>query len=421
MLSQSVINLVDAAMVGRLGELSLAAVGIGSYASFAATSLVLGLSSAVQAIVARRRGEGRFAEMAAPVNAGLLISLCFALPLSLLLIHYSAPLMGLLSQDDAVRDIAEAYFDYRIIALVAIGFNLSLRGWWNGTQRPGIYLRILLATHLLNVVVSYLLIFGQLGLPALGAPGAGLGTAIALVAGGLINLLLVSRDARENGFLRPYRQRVSLAALLRLSAPHSLQQFLFAVAFLTLFWIIGRLGSHDQAIAHILINLALFLILPAVGLGVAATSLVSQALGENKPEVARRWGWDAVKTALGMLTILSLPMWLAPEPVLRLFFQSPELIEQARLPLQLTGLAICLDVAAIVLTQALLGAGAARPVLLISGLGQWCLYLPLAWLFGPQLGFGLLGIWLVQLLHRALSSALFIYIWSRGNWARIRL
>ncbi len=422
MLSQSVINLIDTAMVGSLGEASLAAVGLASYLNFVAVSFVLGLSSAVQSLVARRRGQQRFAEMAVPVNSGLLLSLLFALPLSLLLIQLSAPLTALLNQDEAVLDIAEQYLDYRLLGLTAIAMNLSLRGWWNGTLRPGVYLRTLLVSHLLNVAISYCLIFGKLGLPAMGAAGAGLGTALALMLGAGINLVLVWRDGNQQRLLRFQGSvRRSVATVLRQSIPHSTQQVFFSAALMVLFWIIGKLGSDEQAIAHVLINLALFLILPAVGIGVAATSLVSEALGSGDTRRARQTGWDAVNTALMLLLLLSLPMWLIPEALLGLFLHSASLVEQAAPLLQITGLAICLDCAALVLTQALLGAGANRLVMFITTSGQWCFYLPLAWLAGPQFGWGLTGIWIVQLIHRCLSSVAFIYIWARGDWSNIRI
>ncbi|GGO80619.1 MATE family efflux transporter [Marinobacterium nitratireducens] len=421
MLSQSLLNLVDAAMVGRLGEKALAGVGIAGYANFIAISFVIGLSSAVQSMVARRCGEGRHEESARPVNWGLILAFVIALPLSWLFGSHSEFLLGLLSRDPEVLAIANGYFDYRIAGMLAVGINFSLRGWWNGTRRPLMHVRLLLMMHLLNVILSFGLIFGHFGLPALGAAGAGLGTSLALFAGCALNAVLVWRDAREHGFLRWRRGISSLGTMLRLAVPHSLQQLFFSLAVFVLFWIIGQIGTQEQAIAHVLINLALFLILPGVGLGMASTSLVSHALGRNRPGEAQQWGWDVIKAALAIICLLSLPIWLIPDLILGLFLQDPQLVAQARLPLQITGLAICLDAATLVLTQALLGAGANRQVMLVSVGGQWFFYLPLAWLVGPTLGFGLTGIWLVQLIHRSLSSLVFIGIWRRRQWADIRL
>lgn len=422
MLSQSVLNLIDAALVGQLGEASLAGVGIGSYANFVAISIILGLSSGVQTLVSRQKGAGQLDNAASPVHWGIAVSLFFALPMSLLYINYSDWLVSLMSDDSAVQDIAESYFDYRTAAMLAVGLNLSFRGWWNGNKSPVTYFKILIFTHILNIAVSYCLIFGYFGLPKMGAPGAGLGSAIALYSGAALNAFLVYKDAKPAGLFRWHSNSlVDLVRLLRLSVPHSLQQCFLSMAICILIYIIGQLGTSEQAIAHVLINLSLFLILPAVGFGVASTSLVSHALGEAKPQEALRWGWDVLKTALCTMVLLSIPLWLFPETILSIFLQSDALITEAIIPLQLTALAICLDAAAIVLTQALFGVGANRTVLLISTFGLWGFYLPLAWLFGPALGYGLLGIWCVQVVYRTLSSLAFIRIWKQQHWQRIKI
>jgi len=415
MLSQSLLNLVDAALVGQLGAKALAATGAGSYGNFVAISLVLGLSSAVQSMVARRRGQRHYATMLQPVEGGLLLSLLIALPLSLLFIHYSSNLLAPLTQP-GTADIAQQYFDYRTSAMVAVAMNLAFRGWWNGTERPGYYLLSLIATHLLNVAVSYGLIFGVFGLPAMGAPGAGLGTAIALFAGAAINGLMLWQDSRRQQIPLFTLKPAMLRTLLTLALPPSVQQLLMALAVISLFYIVGMLGLEEQAIAHVLINLALFLILPAVGFGVAAMSLVSRALGEKQTVLAQNWGWAVAKTALITLCLISLPMWLLPDQVLGMFFSDPALITLAHTPLQLTALAICVDAVAIVLGQALLGAGENRLVLTISTVMQWGLFLPLAWLSGPVMGYGLLGIWFCQVLYRGLSSLIYIRIWQRQQW-----
>jgi MATE family multidrug resistance protein len=421
MLSQSLLNLVDTAMVGALGRHALAGVGIGGYANFMVIALIIGLSSGVQTLVARRHGQGRIDEQAVPLNTGLLITLVFSLPLTALCLHYSSAIVSLISDDAAVTSIAEPYFEYRVLALLAVGFNLSYRGYWNGINQALVYLRILLLVQLFNVVISYGLIYGTLGLPELGAPGAGLGTSLALFSGAILYTAITFKRAKSHGFLKQLPDRKTLIRLIRLSIPHSLQQFMFATGITLLFWIIAQIGTQELAIAHVLTLLSLFLILPAVGLGMAATTLVSNALGRNEPEQACQWGWDTVKVAAWMLILLSTPLWLFPEQILSLFIHERELIQQAIIPLRITCLAISVDVVAIVFTQALLGAGANRTVMWVTTLGQWGFYLPLAWLVGPTLGGGLTAIWLVQLLHRSLSSMLFGYLWSKKRWARIRL
>src|SRR5690606_29345413 len=108
------------------------------------------------------------------------------------------------------------------------------------------------------------------------------------------------------------------------------------------------------AVGHVLITLILFLILPAMGLGMSATSLVSQALGRRDTEDALAWGVNITLLGMVMLWGIALPLLLFPEFVLGLFVVEPELIELGRLPLQITAFFIGIDAAGIILSQALL-------------------------------------------------------------------
>jgi len=421
MLSQSLINLIDAAMVGSLGEVPLAGVGIGGYAMFLITALVFGLSSGVQAQTARRHGEEAWERRAVPLNAGLLIALATAVPITALCLWQAPRLLALINQDPAVNAVAVAYFRWRVLSLVAVAMIFCFRGYWNGIQQTGIYLRIILAMHAINVAASLTLIFGYFGLPAMGPAGAGAGTTLSLFAGLAIWALLSARHARTSGFLAGLPRRLTFATTLRLATPHSFQQLWFAAGYAVLFWILGQIDTRSVAVGHVLVNLSLLLILPGVGLGMAAMSLVGQALGRAAHQDAHRWGWEVVHLAWLCLAALALPMALFPEVVLGLFLHDPALVELGRLPLQLTALMIVLDAAALVLAQALLGAGANRTVMTTTVGLQWLVFLPLAWWVGVGLEQGLLGIWWVQLGYRCLNSAWFAAIWQRRRWQALQI
>ncbi|MEQ5802120.1 MATE family efflux transporter [Halomonas sp. H10-9-1] len=421
MLSQSLINLIDAAMVGSLGEVPLAGVGIGGYMIFMITALVFGLSSGVQAQTARRHGEQAWTRLAMPLNAGLVIAVGLSLPLTMLCLWQAPALIALISQDPAVNAEAVAYFRWRVLSLVAVAMIFCFRGYWNGIQQTGLYLRIMLAMHAINVMASLGLIFGYLGLPAMGAAGAGAGTTLSLFGGLVIWAWASLRHARPGGFLAGLPRRLTLLTTLRLAGPHSFQQLWFAAGYAVLFWILGQVGTASVAVGHVLVNLSLLLILPGVGLGMAAMSLVGQALGREEHGDAHRWGWEVVHLAWLCLAVIALPMALFPDAVLALFLHDPALVELARLPLRLTALMIVLDAAALVLAQALLGAGANRTVMTATLSLQWLLFLPLAWLVGVWFEQGLLGIWWVQLAYRILNSLWFAAIWQRRHWQRLCL
>jgi putative MATE family efflux protein len=421
MASQNVLNLVDTAMVGAVGPTARAAVGIGGFASFMAVAAITGLSIGVQAMAARRTGEGRLAVAAVPLNGGLLLALVLALPLSALLIWQAPVFFPYLNADPAVIAAGVPYVQARLVCMVAVGMNFAFRGYWNGVGRSMIYMRTLLVMNAANVVFNYVLIFGKFGFPALGALGAGIGTSAATILGTIYYLYLGLSHARGNGFLAAWPDREGLWTMLRLAVPTSIQQFFFAAGFTLLFWIIGRIGTLEVAVSNVLVNLALVLILPGLALGFAAASLVGQALGRGEPEDARRWAWDVVKVALAVMGVLALPMILMPDLILAAFLHQPETVTLGRLPLRIVGAMALIDAVGMVLLHALSGAGATRQTMVVSVSIQWFLFLPAAWLAGPVLGLGLVGIWSCFIAYRALQAAVLVALWRRGRWARIKL
>ncbi len=420
-MSQNVLNLVDTWMVGKKGPTALAAVSAGGMVNFAFVATVMGLSAGVQAIAARRHGEGRRTESAESLNGALLLALTVGVPLTALYVPLIPTIFGHLTPDPAVVAIGIPYLTARALALTAAGVNLSFRGYWNGTGRPKLYLLTLLVVHATNIVLNWVLIFGKMGFPEYGAVGAGIASAIATVVGAFVYFMLGFRHARGNGFLAQVPRWVTIRSIARLAAPTCIQQLLFAGGFVALFWILGRLGTLETAAAGVLINVMLVAVLPGLALGITATSLVGHALGAGSTKEASRWGWDVVRVSLFVSATLALPMLLMTDAILGTFLNDPEAIAIARWPLRIFALGIGIDSAGTVLQQALLGAGANRNVMFVSAFAQWGVFLPAAYVIGPVLGYGLIGIWTAQASYRVLQALVYGVMWYRGKWAEIEI
>ena len=419
MVSQNVLNLVDTGMVGRLGDAALAGVGVGSFLNFMSVALLMGLSAGVQAMASRRQGEGRRADLAVPLNGALILALSVGLPLGVLLWTAAPTLFGLVNAE--VADQGVPYLQARLLCAPAVGLNFAFRGHWNGVSRSVVYLRTLVLMHVVNIALNWVLIFGNLGAPELGTEGAGLASAVSVWVGAAYYTVQGWSLARDEGFLRRLPSATTMKTMLRLSVPSSIQQVLFAAGYVALFKILSLLGTEETAAANVLVQIMLVALLPGIGLGMAAATLVGQALGRADPDDARRWGWDVVGVAMLLMGSLGALMVVFPEPLLAPFLTSPETRELARVPLQVFGAGIALDGIGLVLMNALLGAGASRQVAVVSIAMQWGFFLPLAFLFGPWLGYGLLAIWLVQLAYRVIQAMIFALLWSRGRWAQVRV
>ncbi len=421
MASQNVLNLVDTAMVGVLGAPALAAVGMASFINFMASAFVTGLSAGVQAMAARRTGEGRTDQVARPLNGGLLLAVVLAVPWSVVLAWQAGRLFGWLVDDPQVVQLGTPYLQARLLAMVALGANFAFRGYWNGVDLSTMYLRTIVTMHVANVALNWVLIFGHLGFPEMGVTGAGVGSAIATFLGTGLYLVRGFTHAREGGFMRSIPDRATMAGMLRLSIPAGLQQFFFASGMTAFFWIIGRVGTEELAASNVLVHLLLVAVLPGLGFGLASATLVGQALGRGEPEDARRWAWDVGKMAMVLVGLIAVVGLVTPRTILSVFLHSPATLELATLPLQIIAATIAFDTLGMVLMHSLLGAGYNRPVMVASIVLQWGLFLPVAYVVGPVLGGGMLAVWVAQVGYRFLQTLVFILMWRRGGWADVRV
>lgn len=421
MMSQNILNLVDAAMVGQLGKTELAAVGLASFVNFVAAAVFMGFSSGVQATVARRIGENRPSEAAKPLNGALLLIFLAAIPTSILLMNFSTDILSILNDDPLVVSEGSRYLDARLIGIMAIGMNFSFRGYLSAIKMTQFYFKTIVSMHIVNIFLNYVLIFGNWGFPEMGTEGAGLGTTISMFSGTLLYLWLTMKHTKQYGFGAHLPKMETIKQLLKISLPSSMQQLFFAVGFTFLFWIVGKIGTDELAAAHILTTLTLVAILPSIGFGMSAATLVGQALGRKEIDDAYQWAWDTSKIAALSISIISAPMLLIPELVLNVFFHEQSVIELAKVPLQLVAIAIIIDAYNLVLMSSLQGAGATKITMVVSIVCQWFIFLPLAWIIGPYMGMGLTAIWLTQGLYRLLQAFWFASLWYKKDWAKIEV
>jgi len=421
MVSQNITNLIDTAMMGFVGATALAAVGIASFANFMCISVITGLSAGVQAIAARRKGEGRESETAIALNGGLFLSAVIGIPLSIALIFAAPWIFTLLSTDPAVRELGTPYLQARMVGMTFIGMNFAFRGYWNGVSKPRIYMRTIIAIHIAQILFSSTLIFGFFGAPALGALGAGIGTTASIIFGSILYFAQARTIARANGFMERLPRRETLATIFTVSLPASVQQLFFSGAFTVLFAIIGRIGTAELAAANVLLNISQTAFLPGLGLGLAAASLVGQALGRGDPADAKAWGWQVMRVGLAVMTIIGLPMVLFPTPILGIFLKDTAVVAIAKLPLQIAGATIMIEAVGIILLNALQGAGATKTVAKFSIGLQWLVMLPVAYLIGPVLGLGLLGVWSWFIFSRFITAGTFAAVWRAGKWQTVKV
>ena len=421
MLSQSFMGIVDTAIVGHLSTAALAAVGAGNFAMYFCLALIAGLGTAIQTQVSRNFGRYGAAHHTIQTSllTGFIITVALVTPLMLILLLCAPNILMLVTPSSGAIDGENTYFIIRLLALPAAALSLSLRGFWNGTHQAGIFLKILLASHLFNAALSFVLVYGYLGFPLLGIKGAAIGSSVAMYTGCILNLIIFRRWKNTQKVRLLFPSLLQIKRSLRLAIPDSFQQTLFALGMLAFYGMLAQLGENAMAIGFIISNLTIFLILIGISFGIAGASLTGQAIGAGHVEEAFSWGWITSAVCFIVILICALPLLIFPSTLISIFSNDNTLLAQSgSLPLQVATISIIADSISLVLAQTLLSAGMAKQVLAVRVSTLWLLGLPLC-LLSIHLDFGLAMLWAVQTIQRLCASACLAAYWCQRKWRKI--
>ena len=418
MISQNVLNLVDTAMVGQVGVVALASVGLGSFLNFFCSALVMGLSIGVQTQCARLRGAGD-QTFASPLNGGLLLSTLISAPLCVIVVMGTPLMMSCVTEHPEIASEGGAYLQARLLGLVAIGINFSFRSYWSAVEKTLIYLCVLLVMHSCNIFLNWVLIFGNLGAPALGVQGAGIGTAISMWIGVALYTLIALKVATPYGFLKKLPTRTQWREQWEMSIPSGIERMFFALGMTFFMMILGWVGTLELAASNIILNLFLTAILPAMAFGIASATLIAKSMGARQEHLISIWRRDVSLWAAIVLSIIGVIFFSFAPQITQFFTTDPETAQLVIKTLKIMAFALPVEALYAVTHQSLLGMGDNRFVMTLSLTMQWMLMLPLMYLFGVVYSFGITWIWVIHFIGRGLTFVGLSYRWRlhQNTWS----
>jgi MATE family multidrug resistance protein len=317
-------NFVDTLMAGRLPdkEIALAGIATGGAIWSAVVMFILGLLMALQPVVAQLDGAGKRSEGGAAGRQGFWIALVVAVPFALILRSGGLWLQWLSVGEDIIPT-AVLYMDAISWATPAMCLLLMLRFFSEGSgyTRPTMYMGLL--GILLNVPLNYILMFGKLGFPQLGAEGCGYATSIVIWA----QLLMMFFYTRYHNHFKEFDlygrwdwpQWVAIKRLLNIGLPIGTTIFVEGSLFIGAALLIARLGALPASAHLIAINFSALMFMIPLGLASAVTTRVGNALGREEPEAARYAGLIGLFIVLFTQTVSASIMLLIPEFIVRIY------------------------------------------------------------------------------------------------------
>jgi len=446
MTSQVILNLVDTAMVGRLGPEPQASVGLGSFSFLMFATVVTCLGTGVQAIVSRREGEGDKEAGGLALDTGLVLSVVIGLPLGYLLAEAAPWVFSLLSDDiiivhgDTTKNYSggSEYLAIRLLALGVVGANFCYRGFYNGIGRSSIYMLSIVMIQVLNIFFNWVFIFGNLGAEMMDVRGAALASVVAQSVGTCFYTFLTFLQADIRSQYRPFQLRrltvTACSRLLNLAWPDAIRSSAVLVSLVLFLKLHGEISTESLAAGTILLNVGSAGFLLAMGMGLAGATMVGQNLGRNDPAEARHLVWLGVRLCtLGLLpAAIGVAIWT--DPLLLVFTQDEATIAIAGPSLRLFSFIVLINVVPVVLLFSLLGAGDTRWVAKAQVAQQYLLMLPLAALLGlyvapavaPAMGLaeptaGVLGLWAGMALSRIGISLAVVPRFQGNTWEKVQV
>jgi putative MATE family efflux protein len=415
-LLQTLVFVVDRIMLGRHGEASLAAMQIGGALEWSIWSVFAAFEVGTIARVGRlvgagdRAGARRVAWLSLAMAFAIGSALALATPLVLATLPHVAPQVS-----DAAMAEARGYLGMTIAAspfvFIAATSTATLQAGGD-TRTP---LAIGVVANIVHVALNRVLILGAFGVvPAMGARGAGISTAVTFAIEALLATLALSDRTRPvslratSGSARAAAVRDEVRQLLRIGGPAFAERVLYHVGFMTYAFIVTRLGDAAMAANQSLISIESICFLSGDGFGVAAAALVAQKLGAGKPDEARSAAWIAARYAVLTLTAFGLGAFALRDVVLPVFSDDAVVLAIGRNTMPVLAVAQPFMAAGLVLAQSLRGAGKTKQALGVSLLGAVFVRITATWLFALVLGFGLVGVWMgstIDWLVRAIVLA----------------
>lgn len=394
----------DVIMVGELGHEAIAATGVGAVLFYFTWLIGYGPVMAVSPIVAQILGAhpNDRARVRAAVRMGLWAVALLCLPLMTVLI-WAKPILIALGQDPKIAAMAEPWVHAVAFGLpFALGFGV-LRGFAAAIGRQNAVLVVAIMTVLVNIALNYVLIYGNLGAPALGVQGSGIASAIAYAFSffAMLAFFLLAPSFKKYRLLHRFARfdRAKFAEVFRLGAPMGASMLFEAMLFNTATLMMGTFGAASVAAHQIAMNVGSITFMVPLGIGLAATVRVGLHAGARNIEAARRAGYTAIVAGAGFMLVCAVVIALIPHTLTSIYVptsdpKNAEVVTLAVTFLYVAAIFQLFDALQVTAQMSLRGMKDAQAPMWIAGLSYWLVGFALAWGLGIWAGMQGLGVWI---------------------------
>lgn len=400
-LAQMSMSFVDTIMVGWLGSQQLAGIALGSAIFYPAVIISLGILMAVSPMVSQGYGTGDELAVGRAVRQGLWLGTFLAVP-ACVVMWKGVSLLSWMGQEEETVLLAKGYLDATVWGVAPLLWFAVLRHFVEGLSRPRGVMMITIGAVVLNMGANYVLMYGRLGFPALGL--AGCGWASTLVFWSML-LVMVSFIGRNKG-LRLYRvfSRLSkpdwhyFSEILKIGWPIGVMQGLEVGLFAATAFLMGLFGTAVLAAHQIALQCVAYAFMVPLGLSLAVSVRVGQAIGRKDLQAARRSGYVGIGLGASLTIITAICFWTLRRSIISLFLDvdstaSAEIVPKAIALLGVAAAFQVFDGVQVTAAGALRGLKDTRAPMIVALIAYWCVGLSSGYVLGFELDWDGVGLW----------------------------
>ncbi|BCM92690.1 multidrug export protein MepA [Abditibacteriota bacterium] len=435
MIMESIFGVVDIFFVAKQGANAVAVVGLTESMLAFVFAISIGLSVSATATVARRYGEQDLEGAAHSAAHAIYLGIAVSVLMSIIGLVFAPHFLTALGAEPAVVKLGTTFTRIMLGCNGAIVFLFLLNAIFRGAGDPSVSMRVLFVANLLNIFLAPCFIFGpdifsvlHVNAPAwlvniwpfphLGVTGAAVGTTIGRGTGVLLAVFYL---IRPGGRITLHRHHWKLdvpvlTSIIRIAAPAVLQFAIGTASWSALVRVVAGFGSEAIAGYVIGLRVIIFVLLPAVGMSNAASTLVGQNLGAGKPDRAEASVWRAAYINAVILGTGGLILLLFSRAIVGGFTSEPAVLTYGASALHIVSYGFLFYAFGMVLESSFNGAGDTWTPTCLNLFVFWAVEIPLAYLLSYRFGFGPSGVFWAITIAFSLLAICSAIVFKRGKW-----
>lgn len=419
------VSMVNTMMVGDLGTWAIASVGYCSQPRFLLLAVFQAFNTGSTALIARSKGAQNTEDANIIMHQSILLSFLVSVLFAVFGFIFSEPMVKFMGADtEQTIRASTQYMQILMLTFPANAISLAITAVLRGIGKTRISMVYNIISNVVNMCVGFVVIYGRFGFPKLGVAGAAVGMGIGQIVAMVIAIVTVVRGADilrfSTSMLFKIHMRI-LKGVINIGTPAMVEQLFMRLGQIIFAKVVASLGVDAYATHQIANNILSMTMMNGMAFGVAATTLLGQSIGKDRPDTGKAYVQLCRRYAMFFSIFLACCLIFLGKPLMRMFTDEIAVITQGAWLLKIIAVIQPLQSSQQVLSGALRGAGDTKAVAMCTFLGLILVRPAIAFSSVYWLNMGLFGVWLSLMCDQVMRSCYTMWRFASDKWKLIRV